>query len=65
MFENRSRTERTVIYAVIAFIVTLILALFHYFIQGWILIAVITVFIIEYVCIFYILYLPLKFKREQ
>lgn len=65
MFENRTKKERTVIYALIAFIVTLLLALLHYVVQGWFIEAVLIVAAIEYVCVFYILYLPLKYERKK
>lgn len=64
MFENRTKKQRTVIYAIIAFIVTLLLALMHYMLQGWMIQAVLIVAAIEYVCVFYILYLPLKYQKE-
>jgi len=64
MFENFTKNQRTVIYAIIAFFVTLVLALLHYILQGWIIEAVLIVAAIEYVCIFYILYLPLKYERK-
>jgi len=63
MFENRSKKQRTIIYAFIAFTVTVILALMHYLAQGWIIEMVLIVAAIEYVCIFYILYLPLKYGK--
>lgn len=64
MFENRTKKQRTVIYAIIAFTVTLLLALMHYILQGWMIQAVLIVAAIEYVCVFYILYLPLKYQKE-
>ena len=64
MFENRTRKQRTIIYAIIAFAVTLLLALMHSIIQGWIIELVLIVAAIEYVCIFYILYLPLKYEKK-
>ena len=64
MFEKLSKKQRTMIYFAIAFFVTIILALIHYFIQGWILLAVVVIAVVEYICIFYILYLPLKIKAE-
>jgi len=64
MFETRTKKERTIIYIVIAILVTLLLALMHYFLQGWMPSAVIVGAIIEFFCIFYILYLPLKMKKE-
>lgn len=64
MFENRTRKQRIVIYAFIAFAVSLLLAVMHYVLQGWLLEAVLIVAAIEYVCIFYILYLPLKYQKQ-
>jgi hypothetical protein len=64
MFEKRSKKQRTIIYAFIAFAVTLVLALMHYMLQGWLVEAVLIVAAIEYVCIFYILYLPVKYQKE-
>jgi hypothetical protein len=64
MFENRTRKQRIVIYAFIAFAVTLLLAVMHYVVQGWLIEAVLIVAAIEYVCIFYILYLPLKYQKQ-
>jgi hypothetical protein len=64
MFEKRSKKQRTIIYAFIAFAVTLVLALMHYMLQGWMVEAVLIVAAIEYVCIFYILYLPLKYQKQ-
>jgi hypothetical protein len=61
MFENRSKKQRTIIYAFIAFLTTLILALWHYY-TGWPFIFIPVAAVIEYFCIFYILYLPLKLK---
>lgn len=61
MFENRSKKQRIIIYLIISGVVTLILALFHLY-QGWILIYALLAAIIEFFCIFYILYLPLKVK---
>jgi hypothetical protein len=63
MFENRSIRERIAIYVFIALIVTILLSIIHYFVQGWLLLAVIIGAIIEFFCIFYILYLPLKIKK--
>lgn len=65
MFENRTDTERTIIYVVIALIVTLVIAAIHYFLQGWAVLVVGIVAIIEFFCIFYILYLPLKIKKQR
>jgi flagellar biosynthesis/type III secretory pathway M-ring protein FliF/YscJ len=64
MFENRTKKQRIIIYAIIAFAVTILLALLHYMFQGWMIEAVLIVAAIEYVCIFYILYLPLKYQKQ-
>jgi len=64
MFEKRTKKQRTIIYAFIAFFVTLLIAFMHFIIQGWIIELVLIVAAIEYVCVFYILYLPLKYQRE-
>lgn len=65
MFENRSYKERTIIYLFIAILVTVVIAAVHYFIQGWIFLLVGIVGAIEFFCIFYILYLPLKIQKER
>jgi len=64
MFEKRTKKQRTIIYAFIAFGVTILLALMHYAAQGWPIEMVLIVAAIEYVCVFYILYLPLKYQRD-
>jgi hypothetical protein len=64
MFENRTKKERTILYGIIAFLTSVLLAFIHYFLQGWILLAVLIVALIEFICIFYILYLPLKVKEK-
>ena len=64
MFENRSEKELIVIYAVIALAVALILAVVHYF-QGWHPYVIIVVANVWFFCLFYILYLPLKVKRNK
>jgi hypothetical protein len=64
MFEKRSRKQRTIIYAIISFGVMFLLALMHYFAQGWPIEMVLIVAAIEYVCVFYILYLPLKYQKK-
>jgi heme O synthase-like polyprenyltransferase len=62
MFENRTKKQRMIIYIILAVIVSLLLSFMH-IIQGWILSYVIVAAIIEFLCIFYILYLPLKIKN--
>ena len=63
MFENRSKKERTIIYAIIALIVAILLGLMHYYVMNNPLFLVVTIAIIEYFVIFYILYLPLKYQK--
>jgi len=63
MFEQRTKKQRIIIYALIAFFVTFLLATMHYF-QGWTINLILIVASIEYICIFYILYLPLKYGRK-
>ncbi|OYT28009.1 hypothetical protein B6U98_05815 [Thermoplasmatales archaeon ex4572_165] len=63
MFENRSKKQRTIIYIIIAFIATCILGIWHYI--SWSHLpyyAILIAGIIEFFCIFYVLYLPLKIK---
>ena len=64
MFENRTKKERTIIYAIIAFFVAALLGLMHYYVMNNPVGLVIIIGVIEYVVIFYILYLPLKFKSD-
>jgi uncharacterized membrane protein len=64
MFETRSKKQRTIIYAAISLMVTFLLVAMHY-IQGWNQVYIIIAAIIEYICIFYILYLPLKLKGSK
>jgi hypothetical protein len=64
MFENRSEKELIVIYAIIALAVACGLAVMHYF-QGWDPIVIVVVANIWFFCLFYILYLPIKFKRSK
>jgi len=64
MFENRNEKQLIMIYAVIAIVISIILAIVHYlqnFHPYYIIIAV----NIEFFCIFYILYLPLKIKKSR
>lgn len=64
MFENKSEKQLIIIYAFIAIVISIILAVIHYlqnFHPYYIIIAV----NIEFFCIFYILYLPLKVKRSK
>ena len=64
MFENRSERELIAIYAVIAIFVALGLAVFHYY-QGFHPYYIVIAGNVEFFCIFYILYLPLKFKKRK
>jgi membrane protein YdbS with pleckstrin-like domain len=64
MFENRSEKQLIIIYAVIAILVAMGLAVVHYF-QGWDPILIVVVANVWFFCLFYILYLPLKVKRAR
>jgi heme O synthase-like polyprenyltransferase len=64
MFENRSKKERIIIYIIISLIVTAILSLLHFY-QGYPFYYVISAAVIEFLCIFYVLYLPLKAREKQ
>ena len=64
MFENRSEKQLIIIYAFIAILVALGLAVFHFFL-GFNPIYIVIAANIEFFCIFYILYLPLKIKRSK
>ena len=64
MFENKSEKQLIIIYAVIALIVSIILAIVHYF-QNFHPYYIIIAANIEFFCVFYILYLPLKVKRSK
>ena len=64
MFENRSHRELIIIYATIAIIASLCLAGLHYF-QGLHPYYIVIAANIEFFCIFYILYLPVKVKRAR
>ena len=64
MFENRSHKQILVIYATIAITASLCLAVLHYF-QGLHPYYIIAAVNIEFFCIFYILYLPIKVKRAS
>jgi len=70
MFENRTEKQLIVIYVIIALAVTFLLTLFHLSsFSAWPKdpILIIIAANIEFFCIFYILYLPLKVKiaREK
>jgi hypothetical protein len=64
MFENKSEKQLIIIYAFIALIVSIILAVVHYY-QNFHPYYIIIAANIEFFCIFYILYLPLKVKRSK
>ena len=64
MFENRSEKQLIIIYAIIAIIISFILAIVHYF-QNFHPYYIIIAANIEFFCIFYILYLPLKIKKAR
>ena len=64
MFENRSEKQLIIIYAIIALIVALGLAVVH-IMQRLSIIYIVVAVNIEFFCIFYILYLPLKVKRSK
>lgn len=68
MFENRSEKQLIIIYAIIALTITLLLTAYHLSpISAWPKdpILIIVAANVEFFCIFYILYLPLKIKRSQ
>jgi len=64
MFENRSEKQLIIIYVAIALLVSLGLALVH-LMQGISIYYIVVAVNIEFFCIFYILYLPLKVKRSK
>ena len=64
MFENKSEKQLIIIYAIIAIVVALVMAVVHYF-QGWDPIVIVIVANIWFFCLFYILYLPIKVKRSK
>ena len=64
MFENRGEKELIEIYAVIGLVVALGLAVLHYY-QGFHPYYIVIAANIEFFCVFYILYLPLKVKRSR
>jgi len=68
MFENRSEKQLIVIYIIIALTITVLLSLFHLSpFSAWPKdpFLVIIAANVEFFCIFYILYLPLKIKRAK
>jgi hypothetical protein len=64
MFENRSDRQRIAIYAFIAIVIALILSVIHFY-QGFHPYYIILAANIEFFCIFYILYLPMKVKNMR
>jgi len=66
MFENRSEKQLIIIYAIIAILITFGLATLHIY-QRMNIYYIIIAANVEFFCIFYILYLPLKVKiaREK
>lgn len=64
MFEKCSEKQLIIIYAVIAILVAVGMAVVHYF-QGWDPIIIVVVANVWFFCLFYILYLPLKVKRAR
>ena len=64
MFENKSEKQLITIYAIIAILIALILSIFHYY-QGYNIYYIVIAANIEFFCIFYILYLPLKVKKSK
>jgi len=64
MFENRSDKELIGIYAVIGLVVALGLAVLHYY-QGFHPYYIVIAANIEFFCVFYILYIPLKVKKAR
>jgi len=61
MFENRSEKQLIVIYAAIAILITMGLVTWHLY-QRMNIYYIIIAANIEFFCLFYILYLPLKVK---
>ena len=64
MFENRSERELITIYAIIAIVIALLLGIFHYY-QGFHPYYIVIAANIEFFCVFYILYLPIKVKNRR
>ena len=64
MYENRSEKELIVIYALIAIVITFALAAFK-FSYGVDIYYIIIAANIEFFCVFYFLYLPIKVKRAR
>ena len=64
MFENRSERQLIIIYVIIAIVIALLLAIFHMY-QGFHPYYIVIAANIEFFCIFYVLYLPLRVKKKQ
>ena len=64
MFENRSEKELIIIYAIIAIVIALLLSAFKYS-YGVNIYYIIIAANIEFFCVFYILYLPIKVKKAR
>ena len=64
MFENRSERQLITIYVIIALVIALLLAVFHIY-QGLHPYYIIIAANIEFFCVFYVLYFPLKVKKKQ
>jgi len=64
MFENRSEKQLIIIYAFIAASVASGMGAIHV-LQGWDHLLIVVVANIWFACLFYILYLPLKVRRQR
>jgi len=64
MFENKTDKELIIIYIIIALLVTLALVAFH-LLQGLPLYYIIIAANVEFFCIFYFLYLPIKYRKKE
>jgi len=64
MFENRSDKQLIAIYVIIAIAVACGMAGVHY-LQGWHPYVIIVVANIWFFCLFYLMYLPIKFNKNK
>ena len=64
MFENRTYKQKIGIYALIAVLISMAMGVVHYF-QGWDPVVIVIVANIWFFCIFYILFLPIKIKKDR
>ena len=64
MFENRTYKQKIGIYALIAVIISMVMGGVHY-LQGWDPVVIVIVANIWFFCIFYILFLPIKIKKDR